>query len=539
MPAQWPIFISNLTNKLVSRNSTGPEHIGQFVADEYYNAVQTSQTIFGNIHASGQKSILEVGFKKAFRMLYESKEPVLLDKFNNPPYDDMFEEFPGINLEYDPLCDMEKWINENTDTIDTFLFYQYFTSTCPAPGEEPNLTNVFGEISIDEESINSIDFENLKGNPEVTMKVTGGDGVAPYLITYSLNGKILKTTTDSQGVSKVEVPTDVGEYQYTFIGAIDSTGDIELINVNKSVSIKIEEGESGKTLTVSENTPRRLISEELDDESTRVIETSKRVLAQNDESDAFRRWVENIPINYNNDFLKAVRDQVIEWLDDGVTFPMVLNRRIFQDEHLDFQEQLPSWLSKEYICRFVYGPYNNYRKKNALETDAEYLLYLKISERIAMGIKRGVYDAERNKWIGLKRRWVTELSNSQKTEEDTTEGDAYVVMADHVIKYWQSTASQPFSSGPPIPPCNVPSPGQFAPVSYGDKQKLANDLRRAWNTGKRFDVPPSLQTAARSVSTAVAVAHAKHLKDIKFIYNGSLTVGTSTVPMVGFSPTTF
>jgi hypothetical protein len=71
MPAQWPTFINNLSKKLASRDSKGPDDMGTFVANEYFNAVKTAQTPFGNIHEAGKKSILESGFKKAFNLLFD------------------------------------------------------------------------------------------------------------------------------------------------------------------------------------------------------------------------------------------------------------------------------------------------------------------------------------------------------------------------------------------------------------------------------------------------------------------------------------
>ena len=41
MPAQWPIFINNVSKKLASRTSKGPDDFGMFVANEYFNAVKT------------------------------------------------------------------------------------------------------------------------------------------------------------------------------------------------------------------------------------------------------------------------------------------------------------------------------------------------------------------------------------------------------------------------------------------------------------------------------------------------------------------
>ena len=47
MPAQWPLFINNVSSKLASRSSKGADDFGAFMADEYFNAVKTAQTPFG------------------------------------------------------------------------------------------------------------------------------------------------------------------------------------------------------------------------------------------------------------------------------------------------------------------------------------------------------------------------------------------------------------------------------------------------------------------------------------------------------------
>ena len=112
-------------------------------------------------------------------------------------------------------------------------------------------------------------------------------------------------------------------------------------------------------------------------------------------------------------------------------------------------------------------------------------------------------------------------------------------MAKSIIDYWKSTAVQPFEKTPPILPCLIPDPGIFIPVNYGDEAKLGAELKRAWNTGKRFKLEPTIQTATKAVAAAVAVSCANHLKDLKFIYNGKIPVGPAVVPMIGFSPLAF
>jgi hypothetical protein len=102
-----------------------------------------------------------------------------------------------------------------------------------------------------------------------------------------------------------------------------------------------------------------------------------------------------------------------------------------------------------------------------------------------------------------------------------------------------STLVAPFKSAPPIPPCNIPSPGTYIPIYYGSQKSLAKNLRRAWNTGKLGQLEPTLQPVTKAVASAVAVSCAKHLLELKFIYVGQLTVGVATIPMIGFVPMAF
>lgn len=543
MPAQWPIFINNLSSKLASKNSTGPDDIGEFFANEYFNAVKTSQTPFGNIHQPGQKSILENAFKKAFNILYDSVEPMLNDKFENSIYEDMFESFPKINLKQDPLCDMEKWINSNTDKILPFQFYQFFASTCPLDSNEED---VFGKIEILPSDISSA-IETSNPNI-VTMKVTGGSGVAPYIIKYKLNGVEFDVTTDSQGVSTVDIPTIPGEYTYTFISAIDSTGIVKLNDVNQTASVIIKPDGIPPEIVITQEKPRKIVPEL--SEEKRAEEVAKRVLLQNDGSDYFKRWVENIDVNSTSSFIKNVKDKVKKWLKDGVTFNNVLNSRIFQEEHAVHVTLIPEWLTKEYIIFFTYDKESNkydskseYKKKlsNKDPFGARYVSkYLKNKDASSIELKKIKYKIEEDRWNELKRKWVKDVSENITSDEGSgNQNDAYYVMAEGIIDYWKSTAASPFKPTPPILPCNIPSPGKFTPISYGSKEKLANDLRKAWNTGKQFKTQKALKPATKVVSTAVAVSCAKHLINLKFIYIGKLTVGPATIPMVGISPTTF
>ena len=182
MPANWPSFINNVSNKLSSRTLDGPIEMGTFIASEYFRAVSTAQTLFGDIHVPGSLPVLtgvyppserlitisdypapigEIdpndrgpeypeelinpafgagpvkGYTKAFQELHstlESTDPNIFEPVSNPTVEEKFtiEEYSDFNEGYPEIkpfnvtCEFEEWIEENKDKIDPFEFYEFF-----------------------------------------------------------------------------------------------------------------------------------------------------------------------------------------------------------------------------------------------------------------------------------------------------------------------------------------------------------------------------------------------------------------------------
>lgn len=120
-------------------------------------------------------------------------------------------------------------------------------------------------------------------------------------------------------------------------------------------------------------------------------------------------------------------------------------------------------------------------------------------------------------------------------------GDPYEEMAEITIAYWYACLVKPFAPSPSALPALIAPPltGIYIPLYYGGKKRLANNLRRAWNTGKTFSVIPATQPPALAVSTAVAAAYALHLLEFKLLYLGGIPTPAGPVPMVGFVPLVF
>ena len=123
----------------------------------------------------------------------------------------------------------------------------------------------------------------------------------------------------------------------------------------------------------------------------------------------------------------------------------------------------------------------------------------------------------------------------------TYSGDPYMMMARVTIAYWYACIVKPFTPSPSAPPALIPPPltGIYIPIYYGSANRLANNLRRAWNTGKSFATPGTQAPASNATATAVAGAYALHLLEFKLLYLGGIPTPVGPVPMVGFVPIVF
>ena len=123
----------------------------------------------------------------------------------------------------------------------------------------------------------------------------------------------------------------------------------------------------------------------------------------------------------------------------------------------------------------------------------------------------------------------------------TYSGDPYMMMARVTIAYWYACIVKPFTPSPSAPPALIPAPltGIYIPIYYGSANRLANNLRRAWNTGKSFATPGTQAPASNATATAVAGAYALHLLEFKLLYLGGIPTPAGPVPMVGFVPIVF
>lgn len=563
MPAQWPTFVNNVSNKLSSRSADSRDEFAVFLANEYFNAVKSSQTPFGNKHVSGQKTILEEGFKKAFEKIYTEETIKFENKFSMSAFADFFEPLPNNDFDFDPLCEIEEWIKNNQDALTKFKFYQLFQSTCPVYKKLDIYADIDFDMMIEQSTEDAKDsIENSEdGILYATMSISEFTKNINYKFVYAINGieqPILNAGND--GILQVRVDTTPGQYEYTFKKVLDQDGNL-IKEINKTASATINDNGIVEIVNIVEDpsigkTPRQQVPELTEDEKIEAI--ANRILYQSDGSKNFKSWVARLSFGYNAAFGKKVSKKVFELCEDYYkseetklkdkfknkrhketirdVIPTIeqlgientLNQYIFQSEHIDAPDSIEEWLIPvDYICKFTYI--------DSIDTSGNNKINI-INERNKIRAKEKLYQKEKELWWQLLRDWA----NSQKVSEEglIVGGDGYNVMASAIIDYWKSTAVQPFKKSPPVPPCNNTAPltGIYSPISYGSESTLANDLRRAWNTGKSFSKLPLTPVASKAVASAVSVACAKHLISLKFLYLGGITTPAGPIPMVGFVP---
>lgn len=573
-----------------------------FLADEYVNAVATAQTPFGNTHSNaGKKTVLEAGFDKAFKKLYTDYTTSLEDRKSLSQYQSITEILPEADLTFDAHCEIEKWTSENTDTLQKFNYYPLYESTCPVPypEEDPNDTTNDGDIDFSvvtkaSSDINSqshnyvVRFIIKKFNPEQSFKIryTINEIEQPLLTIGTVGSGGLSAGSGSgagvgaEAFTSLNVPQEPGKYTYSFKEILDISGETSIKKINRTKSITIGDGGvleklsdidtklQGDAADYPESITkpvRNTIPDLTEEEKVDVL--VNRILTLNDNSKGYKLWVEllkygtEIPYRYRG-LARKIYDKIESleraWrsaeknernrvkdaggnsysLTSKLIIPPLstddyqINQYVFQEEHKQRPEEIPAEIKQGLIKAFTY----------VSKIDGNILTYAnRVGRTWRKREKDALYKKEQERWWETQKKWANYMEevNSQDQEEDGE--DPYEIMAGAIIKYWQSAALQPFKKTPPIPPCNITAPlgGTFAPIYYGSKSMLANDLRRAWNNGKFFEVPASTPVAAKLVATAVAAACAKHLLQLKFLYLGGISTPGGPIPMVGFMPVAF
>ena len=484
MPANWGLFISNVGSKLSGQSIQGSydpagkdvDDFATFLANQYVLAVAgKAQTPFGNLHQKGNTQLLTTAFSQAFKLLENEQSPTFEEKMKDPQYSDLNDPVPVVNTD------------EYLDKFDLdFLAWAELNG-----GSIPDFTY-------------SIFFSQFPNFPTTrTQQVLE--------IARRIVKKYDGTSSYIQWIYTLRLDPDYPEWSKEI-----SDKALELIKgIGTAESKKIE-----------------------DFKNLQNIEITKELFQEEHATDP-----ERIP-----DYM--VKDFIIKFTYDPKSqsdiFKVLTGNNTEKNKIIDDKLSVDQILKNSNLDKLFADNFSGLGLGNSLDSlkSSDALVKLGLSIKLAdIKLSKSLaYDYEAALFRDLKQRYIQELADKEKKEsEGDNQNDPYYVMATGVLAYWASTLQQPFSPLPPVPPCLLSAPlgGFFIPIYYGSRKRLADYLRRAFNTGKMFKTPLEKPVSATAVATALAFSFAANMLEFKLIYNGGVPTTGPPAPMIGFVPVVF
>ncbi len=486
MPADWGTFIANVGNKLSGQSIQGSYDSGgknvddfaTYLANQYVLAVAgKAQTPFGNLHQKGNAQLLTTAFTQAFKLLEKEQTPTLEEKLKDPDYSDLEDSLPDVKTD------------EYLDKFDLD-----FLAWAELNGESiPDFTYsiFFSQFP---------DFPTTREQQvlEIARRIVKKyDGTSDYI----------------QWIYSLRLSPDYQEWSKEI-----SDKALELIKgLGTAESKKIEDFKNLQNIEIT----KELFQEEHANDPERIPDYMvkdfiiKFTYDQRYESGLFKAFSGNI---------SGVNNLIDQKLATNVILKNQNLDKLFSNDFSGLG--LVNNLDSLKVVQPGTPAYLNRTLKFAS---------IKLSKSIA-------YDYEAARFRDLKQRYIQELADKEKkNSESDNQNDPYYIMATGVLAYWASTLQQPFTPTPPVPPCllTLPLGGFFIPIYYGSRKRLADYLKRAFNSGKKFKTIPERQIGARVVASALAFSFAANMLEFKLIYNGGVPTSGPPAPMIGFVPIVF
>jgi len=598
MAADWKTFISKVSDKLTSQSIQSYEEMADFLRNEYISAtVGKAASPYGQTHVKGQDAIMFDAFKKGFKLLYEGGDLTFEEKKTNPAYADLVVEPPTIDVSgaADQVdIDFREWTEENESTIPDFTYSQFFSQYPNFPANRTQaVLEIARKILHQFDGTSSYlqwmytlrtgaysDWGNLimdqvvkfiKSEVDAPLKV--GDVVRGYA-KYRNTDSVYFITSRNGDINANSYTTTEPTNYWQGSNNFTTKGLAEAFNIIKGdFNIDSRDLTSSAIQLSKENPP----FEKSDIVDGRIVSTSSGKIRVSYFSKRYNR-------NFIKELIPGTASKKLDVKEIAANLPSVLlSDKVLQEQDLMNPDKIPDYLTARFITTFTYSPrYDTKYLRAVLNTRANDLgqqviksiedefddsyqyadeivgLFSGNSKRSGffrrnIGYFTGTggfdfnrvrsrrdqnkeieYKAEENRFRELKIRWINELADAAKKNEDPDKPeDGYFVMAKGVIDYWKSCSVQPLSNAPAAPPAIIPTPGIYIKIYLGSQSMLGSNIKRAFNTGKRI---PEKQIAAKMVASALAYSFSMHLLELKFIYSGAIPASPGTAPMIGFIP---
>jgi hypothetical protein len=470
---------------------------------------------------------MSAALKRGMDELAKRPSPTFKDREENPLFSDLTGGIPsGPSGGYKIVKEYLKWAEENPTLAPNFNFTPLFEDPSVYPSSLDNAIPLLAQKVVSQYD-GTDEFDQWV---DTLPTVLGGLGKKIY-------DQYIKIITNDR---KLDIGVDVTanavyrneNYNYTEVKALSDNiiyDNISLGKINKKGGGSIEVRGKISKIVIDRLTgnPRYFVAYQQNFSSRGSITVNKEVY-----TDTINVLLESNSVRSRAFALKS---------------KLKYTNKVFQVASGYDPSNVPSWINTDLIIKLTYiksidrgyllQRYDVFGNK----LDAQRNKSLNIRDTISS--KVGLYGDSQNgqvkKWFDALITWGNSLADQAKKLNNTQQGDQddpYEIMAKGVIGYWVSALAQPLSPAPPVPPCSIPTPGVYVGLFYGNQKFLADNLRRAFNTGKTFKIPGLEKTAARAVANALAISFAIHLAELKFLYNGSIPTPGGPVPMIGFIP---
>lgn len=529
MPASWSNFITNVSDKFSSQSLKSNKETADYITDQYVSAtVGKAQSPFGNTHQSGQKTIMALALKKGMDELFKRPSPTFQERETDPKFSDLTGEIPsGPSGGYNVITEYLLWAEENPNLAPNFIFTPLFESPSVYPSSLDSAIPLLAQKVLSQYDGTKEFYEWLYTLPIVLGNL--GKRIYDEFINITTNGGKIEIGTEVYGnaiyrnenynYKQAKALGDNIIFDRISSGKLAQSGDSS-IRIRGKISNIVPDKLSGKL---------RYYVAFQKDFSDKTLTVNKEV------------YPETITTIADSDSVKSRSLSLKSKLN-------FTNKALQVSSEYDSQNQIPKWLNQNLIIKLTYvkaidtGYLNPRYDFFGYEiVNPERLRELNIKDTVTKksGLYGNNFGGEVKKWFDSLIAWGNFLADEAKKLNNSQQGDQndpYEIMAKGVIGYWISTITQPLSIAPPVPPCSIPTPGNYIGLFYGNQKLLADNLRRAFNTGKASKIPGLEKTAAKAVASGLAISFALHLAELKFLYNGQITTPGGPVPMIGFIP---
>ena len=564
MTALWPTFITNVTKILLEQTLDTAGDFGNKLANEYLAAVKNNSTCVPgaakHLSSPGESAFVS-SYEQWFTDLFEKGEPVMVSpetdeekegiaawlsseagsgsrlsiagKDLDPAYNKLEGEIGG-GIQYQPTEELDKYLEEYKDDeaedLYRFKFFEFHRLDGKETGDElarifaTRLLMQFEDISDGEKRWDFWHWATWMGTNEIRQSSTAG--VIGGYSQFEIN--------DMKDNRKAAIATLKG-LDWNWRSFQSSSG------VNVSNNTRNYDGEF--YLLVSKyviDEIKRVHPTQTGEGDDKVIYTEEEALKKDPIEAVKYPWPfdTTLPVGYEE-------MEPAEKLK--VRYPFKLTNLKIQEPY-DENQQMPPVLTTHVISEFTWNGTKDYGQRKSkldqafVKTELRKKWFgcpLTESDEDTSSIVN--IDMSKTGTVAKQIRNAVIIALGEEAAmlaEGGSKDDPYKELAKATLKYWKDTTIQPFATSDPTPPCSSVPPlgGKYIGVSYGNQKKLADNIRRALNSGKDYGLDRA--GAATAVASALAFSYFTHLSEMKFIYLGGIPAGTVPyIPMIGFDAT--